>query len=66
MRITINGETRDISSNTGVAELVDELGDGTRRIAVELNGDILPRSRHAGTELEEGDVIEIVQAIGGG
>lgn len=45
---------------------IDALGLGGRRIAVELNEDILPRSQHGETRLADGDRIEIVHAIGGG
>ena len=49
-----------------VAELVGELGVTGRRIALELNGEILPRSEFGETMLAPGDKLEIVQAIGGG
>jgi sulfur carrier protein len=49
-----------------VSDLVDELGLGKRRIAVEVNRDILPRDAYARHSLRDGDVVEIVQFIGGG
>ena len=76
MKLTINGEARQFqefdSSNNAlaacltVAALVGALGYTGKRIAVERNGEIVPRSRHAEVNLAEGDNIEIVVAVGGG
>ena len=66
MRVVINGESHEYSRGITFAELVEELGYGGRRIAIERNGEILPRSRYPDTRIEDGDTIEIVQAIGGG
>ncbi|WP_163559233.1 sulfur carrier protein ThiS [Halomonas sp. NO4] len=66
MQIQLNGEARDLSGELTVAQLIDELGLAGRRIAVERNEEIVPRSEHAATALAEGDQIEIVHAIGGG
>jgi sulfur carrier protein len=66
MRVTLNGEARDLLEGLTVNDLVDELGLGKRRIAVEVNRDILPRDDYARYALREGDVVEIVQFIGGG
>lgn len=66
MRVTLNGEARDLSEGLNVSDLVDELGLNTRRIAVEVNHDIVPRDGYASCALREGDVVEIVQFIGGG
>ncbi|MDX1454714.1 MAG: sulfur carrier protein ThiS [Gammaproteobacteria bacterium] len=66
MQVTINGEQRDVPAGLSVAELLLELGYGERRVAVERNADIVPRSQHDTTRLEENDSIEIIQAIGGG
>ncbi|RKR07421.1 sulfur carrier protein ThiS [Kushneria sinocarnis] len=66
MQLTINGESRAVDQAATVAELIDRLGLANRRLAVELNEMIVPRSRHAETALSEGDHIEIVHAIGGG
>lgn len=64
--ITLNGETREISAPTTVAELLTQLAYTGKRVAVELNGEIAPRSQHATLQLQPGDTVEIVQAIGGG
>lgn len=66
MDILINGERRQFPSPLTVAALVAELGHAGRRIAVERNGEIVPRSRHADVMVAEGDRFEIVVAVGGG
>jgi sulfur carrier protein len=69
MEIVINGETRqfpDAPAPFTVAALVESLGYAGKRIAVERNGDIVPRSQHGDTALAAGDRIEIVVAVGGG
>lgn len=66
MELTINGETRHFTVPLTVAELVEQLGLTGKRMAVERNGDIVPRGRHADTMLSAGDRLEIVVAVGGG
>ncbi|PMR75701.1 sulfur carrier protein ThiS [Billgrantia endophytica] len=66
MQIQLNGEARDLTADLTVAQLIDTLGLTGRRIAVELNEEIVPRSEHEATRLSQGDRIEIVHAIGGG
>ena len=66
MELTINGESRQFSAPLSVAALVEVLGYTGKRIAVERNGEIVPRGRHAEVELDAGDRIEIVVAVGGG
>lgn len=66
LEIVINGETRQFSNALTVAGLTDELGLTGKRIAVERNGEIVPKSRHADTALASGDKLEIVVAVGGG
>jgi len=66
VRVTINGESRELAGDMTVAALVEMLGFAGRRIAVEINQAIVPRSLYGQRELAAGDVIEIVQAIGGG
>ncbi len=66
MRIAVNGSTRSVSLATTVADLVDALGLKGKRIAIERNGEIVPRSRYAETSLADGDKLEIVGAVGGG
>jgi sulfur carrier protein len=65
--ITLNGQPRPLADHpTTVADLIRDLGLQGKRIAVELNGEIVPRSRHAQTEVAPGDRLEIVAAVGGG
>ena len=64
--IIVNGAPRELARASSVAELVDELALGGKRIAVELNGAIVPRSRYAVTRVSAGDRVEIVGAVGGG
>ncbi|HWL30285.1 MAG TPA: sulfur carrier protein ThiS [Burkholderiaceae bacterium] len=66
MNITINGESRHMDNVSTVAELIVQLGYQGKRIAVERNGDIVPKSQHGNTPLAEGDELEIVVAVGGG
>ena len=66
LKITINGESRQFPAAMTVAALVETLGYTGKRIAIERNGEIVPRGRHADTLLTEGDILEIVVAVGGG
>jgi sulfur carrier protein len=70
MNITLNGEARQIAPGTTVAQLVarlsGETGQDPRAIAVERNREIVPKSEHALTVLDDGDLLEIVQFVGGG
>jgi len=66
MQITLNGEPRQIPEALTVAQLIEHLELGQRRVAVELNREIVPKSRHHDTPVGEGDVVELVTAIGGG
>ena len=66
MNITLNGQSKTLQNSDTVGTLIIELGYENKRIAVELNGDIVPKSQHASTPIKEGDTIEIVVAVGGG
>ena len=66
MELLINGERRQFPALLTVAELVEALHPTGKRIAVERNGEIVARGRHADTVLSDGDQIEIVVAVGGG
>jgi len=66
MELIVNGEPKTLPEGLSVAGLLTELGMTGRRIALELNGEILPRSEFGQTMLSGGDTLEIVQAIGGG
>ncbi len=62
----LNGEMREIGTARTVLELLDLAGYAGRRVAVEVNRAIVPRSEHAFRALADGDRVEIVHAIGGG
>ncbi len=66
MNLTVNGETRALDGVPHVAALVAALGLDGRKVAVERNLEIVPRSAYGATALEDGDRIEIVHFIGGG
>ncbi len=66
MEIIVNGQPRDLPDRATAAELVDLLELSGRRYAMEINGEIAPRSTHAERRLEPGDRVEIVHAVGGG
>jgi sulfur carrier protein len=66
MEIRLNGEPHALSGRVTVAELLAALGHTGKRVAVERNGEIVPRSRHDATVLQPDDRIEIVVAVGGG
>jgi len=66
MSITVNGKQRDLGTDRSVADLIRSLGYQDKRIAVERNGHIVPKSQHSSVELANGDEIEIVVAVGGG
>ena len=64
--ITVNGEAREASARTTLADLVGEWSASPRGIAIALNGDVVPRSAWVDTAVTEGDVVEIVTAAAGG
>ncbi len=66
MEITLNGQLRSIRGVSTVAALVESLGYAGKRIAVERNGEIVPKSTYTSTPVAQGDQIEIVVAVGGG
>ncbi|HEX2561335.1 sulfur carrier protein ThiS [Phenylobacterium sp.] len=66
MTLTINGETRAFDEVRDIAGLVTALGLDPRKVAVERNLEIVPRSVYARTPIADGDRIEIVQFVGGG
>lgn len=65
MKLTVNGDTLTLDGTT-IADLVTQLNLAGRRLAVEVNRDIVPKSQHGDFSLKDGDVVEIVHAIGGG
>lgn len=66
IELTVNGEPRRIAAGSTVVALLGELGLESAQVAVEQNGQVVPRRTHAETALHAGDVIEIVTFVGGG
>ena len=66
LQLTVNGEAAECRPGNTVADLLATLDTAGKRVAVERNGEIVPRSLHASTRLEPGDRLEIVVAVGGG
>ena len=66
MNLTVNGEHRSFGALASLSDLVAELGLDARKVAVERNLEIVPRSAYGETVLADGDRIEIVHFIGGG
>ena len=66
MQIVLNGESREVADDITLDALIGMLDMPTRRFAIEVNEELIPRSEHAGHTLHADDRIEVVQAIGGG
>jgi sulfur carrier protein len=67
IQITINGKARDFEASVATLEdLVEKLGLTGKRLAIERNGEIVPKSTFAQVQLKHGDQLEIVGAVGGG
>jgi len=66
MEVVLNGERRSVRDGISVAELIAELGLNQRRLAVEVNREVVPREAFAERRLAPEDVVEIVHFIGGG
>jgi len=66
LSIVLNGSSRRCTEHATVADLLRELSLEDKRVAVERNGEIVPKSRQGDTLLVDGDRIEVVRAVGGG
>jgi len=66
MQIFLNGDAKNLDENTTLQQLLASLNLAGKRLAVEINGNIIPKSQHDSQPLNDGDKIEVVQAIGGG
>ena len=64
--VTVNGELRQVPAGTTVLGLVQLLGLGDRKVAVEKNREVVPRAQHASEPLADGDRVELVTFVGGG
>ena len=66
IRLSVNGQAQRLEPGANIAQLLEALELAGKRVAVEKNGEIVPRSQYADTRLAEGDALEIVVAVGGG
>jgi len=66
IRVTVNGATHRFERPLVVEELIARLELAGKKVAVERNGEIVPKSAHAATQLTDGDALEVVVAVGGG
>ena len=66
IQVTVNGAARRFEQPLALSELVQALALGGKKIAIERNGEIVPRSAHGQTVIADGDRLEIVVAVGGG
>jgi len=66
MRLSVNGEEREIEAGATIEKLLEHLGLSARRVAVEVNREVVTRDAWPCTELRERDSVEIVQFVGGG
>lgn len=66
MQIQVNGDAVELAAQAKLSDLISQMDLTGKRIAIELNMEIIPRSEHDSTELNSGDKVEIVHAIGGG
>lgn len=66
MKILVNGEDVTLPEGATVRSLIETLGLGDGPVAVERNGEVVPRARHSDTTIAEGDKIEVVHFVGGG
>jgi len=64
--IVVNGEPREVAAGASVADFLASIGRDPRTVAVEVNGDILPRGRYAERPLAPGDRVEVVHFVQGG
>ncbi|HSN18961.1 MAG TPA: sulfur carrier protein ThiS [Gammaproteobacteria bacterium] len=66
MRLQVNGQASEFPAGLTAQALLEHMALAGRRVALEVNGEIVPRSGHATHELKDGDTVEIIHAVGGG
>ncbi|PHQ25355.1 thiamine biosynthesis protein ThiS [Marinobacter guineae] len=66
MQVEVNGNAMELPAGATIATLIEQLALAGKRLAVEVNEDIVPRSQHLEFTLSDGDRVEVVHAIGGG
>ncbi len=66
MKIIVNGQEKNLGDSMTIAHLLADMGLADKRVAVEINLEVIPRSRYPQYQLQDNDRVEIVRAIGGG
>ncbi|MFA5863821.1 MAG: sulfur carrier protein ThiS [Phycisphaerae bacterium] len=66
MQVTVNGERREMAEDLTILQLLSQVSLANRRVAVEINRELVTRSLHETRKINPGDVIEIVSLVGGG
>jgi sulfur carrier protein len=66
LRVKVNGEELRLPEGASLASVLERLEVSTPRVAVERNREIVPKSEYASTRLSDGDVLEVVELVGGG
>ena len=66
LSIRVNGDLRPLAAGSTIADLLEKLGLGARRMAIAVNRSVIPSSRYGEHRLEAGDRVEILEAVGGG
>jgi sulfur carrier protein len=66
VQIIVNGQAREVSPDTSIADLLRTLELPVRQVAVEVNDELVPRAHHAAHRLADGDRLEVVTLVGGG
>ena len=66
IQVTVNGAAHRLDAPLNVQQLLEQLAMAGKKVAVERNGEIVPRGEHASTRVDDGDRLEIVVAVGGG
>lgn len=66
IQIQLNGSATTVDADSSVASVIAEILSAGKRVAVEMNGEIVPKSRHGETRLRDGDKLEVITAVGGG
>jgi sulfur carrier protein len=66
LNVSLNGEALHLTETIGLARLLEQQGYQTQKIAVAINGEFVPRSQYTETSINEGDKVDVIQAVGGG
>lgn len=66
IKITLNGKPRELAAPVAIPELLEDLGVTSRQVAVAINGEVVKRNTWPDVSVGDGDVVEVVRAVGGG